>query len=134
MLVPSDAIASAGDPAHVTPEQVVIRQVDAFNRRDLAGLLACYAAEAVLLKDGAIIASGIAALRDVYGRQFTVMPMRATVLSRQCHGCWVIDHERTSADWGAPTATALAVYRVRGGLIDQLNILGEEIAYTRLRP
>lgn len=115
---------------HLTPEQIIVRQIEAFNRKDLDGFLACYAPEAVLLRDGALIASGIHALRDIYGYQFTAMPMQATVLSRQCHACWVIDHERAIADGGVPTVTALAVYRVRDGLIDQLNILSEEITYA----
>jgi hypothetical protein len=118
---------------HVTPEQIVIRQIEAFNRKDLDGFLACYAPEAVLLADGVVIASGVDALRGIYGSQFTAVPMRVTVLSRQCHGCWVIDHERTTADSGTPTVTALAVYRVAEGLIDQLNILGGEITHSRSR-
>ncbi|MGV9248671.1 nuclear transport factor 2 family protein [Streptomyces sp. NPDC003710] len=107
--------------------RTVERQIDAYNRQDLKDFLSCYAESVELLVDGVVAASGREALRAMYAGQFAEVRMHATTLGRIHHGEWVVDAERLAGD-GVPAMTVLAVYRVRDGLIDQVQFLGEQAA------
>ncbi|MEU8652763.1 nuclear transport factor 2 family protein [Streptomyces sp. NPDC048737] len=107
--------------------RTVQRQIDAYNRRDLNDFLSCYAESVQLLANGVVSASGKQALRAVYAEQFAEVRVQATSVGRIHHGEWVVDAERIVAD-GAPAMDVLALYRVRDGLIDQVQFLGGEVA------
>jgi hypothetical protein len=102
---------------------VVDRQIDAFNRQALEEFTACYAPHATVLTDGEVVAAGADALRALYARQFAELPLTATVLSRWSQAEWIIDRERVEGD-GIPPMSVLSLYRVRDGLIDQVQFVG----------
>jgi hypothetical protein len=116
-------------PEESTAQEVrtVEQQVDAYNRQDLNDFLSCYADSVELLADGVVAVSGKQALRAMYAKQFAKARVQATSLGRIHHGEWVVDAERLMAD-GEPVMAVLAVYRVRDGLIDQVQFLGGAVA------
>ncbi|MET9833424.1 nuclear transport factor 2 family protein [Streptomyces sp. NPDC006385] len=118
-------MSSGTSPETTSSKDPVERQLDAYNRQALEEFLACYADSAQLLVDGVTAASGKEALREIYARQFAQTPVKATSLGRLRQGEWVVDHERVEAP-SLPTTTVLALYRVRDGLIDQVQFLGQQ--------
>ncbi|MDQ1018106.1 nuclear transport factor 2 family protein [Streptomyces afghaniensis] len=109
-----------------SPEEAVERQFDAYNRQALEEFLACFADSVELLVDGVTAASGKEALREIYGRQFAQAPVKATSLARLRQGEWIVDHERIDGP-ALPSMSVLALYRVRDGLIDQVQFLGQQV-------
>lgn len=102
---------------------VVQRQLDAYNRRDLAALLACYAEDAVQYEfPGRPLAQGRAAIAERMAARFQDPRLHARLRQRSAMGReLVIDEEeitRCGADGGAAQRVGLvAIYRVRQGLI-----------------
>ena len=119
-------MSSGRSPETPSPEEAVERQFDAYNRQALEEFLACYADSAELLVDGVTAASGKEALREIYARQFAETPVEATSLARLRQGEWVADHERIEGP-GVPPSSVLALYRVRDGLIDPVQFLGQQV-------
>jgi hypothetical protein len=115
----SAAVSAAG------PEQVVDRQLDAFNRHDLEAFLAAYAPGAVLYDHpDKVRQSGAAEIRKTYGALFGSNPMlQVTVSSRILQGPFVVDHETVTGVAGAPPSTQIVVYEVWDGKITRLWIL-----------
>jgi hypothetical protein len=112
--------------AVLAPDEIVERQIDAFNRRSLDDFMACFADSARLVLDGEVAASGREALREVYGPQFAGAAVRATVLSRITQAEWVVDRERADGPDGS-AMTVLALYRTRDGLIDRVQLMGQQV-------
>lgn len=105
--------------------QVVERQIAAYNSQLLDDFMDCYADQAELLIDGVLAISGQEALRGMYAQQFATKPAQAAVLGRIVQGEWIIDHERVVVEGQA--ATLVAMYRIRDGLIQQVNFVGQEV-------
>jgi uncharacterized protein (TIGR02246 family) len=107
----------------VEPEEVVQRQVDAFNAHDLEAFLATYAEDAVAAggdgMDGAI--QGRQALRAHYARRLAQPGLRATIEQRVRLGRWVVDYEIVENDAGS--TAALAVYELDGDVIRRSTIV-----------
>jgi hypothetical protein len=106
--------------ASLTPEEVVQRQLDAYNARDVEALLAIYADDAQLFEHpDALIASGSAALRERFAARFQEPNLHATLLSRIIMGPVVVDHEQVRRTFpeGAGTIELIMTYEVRDGRI-----------------
>jgi hypothetical protein len=107
----------------VEPEDIVQRQVDAFNAHDVDAFLATYAADAVAAggdgMDGPV--QGHDALRAHYASRLAQPGLRATIEQRVRLGRWVVDYEVVENDAGA--TPALAVYEVEGSLIRRSTIV-----------
>jgi hypothetical protein len=107
---------------------VVDRQVAAYCDRDLERFLGCYAA-GVRVKDfdGNVLMDGLEAMRGQYGPMFRDSPqLRAEIPCRIVAGDYVIDEEDISGMVVAgfpPTMHAVAIYRVRDGLIHDVVLL-----------
>lgn len=103
-----------------TPEAVVQRQLDAYNARDLAALLAIYAEDAELLEHpNTLLARGSAALRERFAARFREPNLQAALQKRIVMGNFVFDHEivtRTFPD-GPGTLEVVMIYEVRDGRI-----------------
>lgn len=110
-------IEGAGVPD--TAEAVVQRQVEAYNRHDIAAFAATYAPDVELYELGAKAGTPFLSGRDRmatdYGPFFAKAKPRATIVSRTVTGDFVTDHERVVA--GAETIDAVAIYQVERGLI-----------------
>ncbi|MEV6583662.1 nuclear transport factor 2 family protein [Streptomyces sp. NPDC051582] len=112
-------------PVDTVEAQLVERQIDAYNSQSLDDFMDCYADQAELLIDGVPAVTGQEALRGMYAQQFATKPARATVLGRIVQGELVIDQERVVVDGDA--ATVVAIYRIRDGLIQQVNFVGQQV-------
>lgn len=105
---------------------VVQAQLDAYNARDIDAFAATFALACVGvdLDSGNTRFSGIDALRERYGKQFREQPkQRSAVVNRSVVGDYVFDLEHitgstTPTGEPVPPFFLMAIYRVRGGLID----------------
>jgi len=98
---------------------VVQRQVDAYNARDLRAFLANFSEQIAIYRMPAPepALTGKAALAEFYAHErFNLPQLRADILARIAMGNKVIDHERIHGVRAAPFETA-AVYEVIDGLI-----------------
>jgi hypothetical protein len=104
-----------------TPVDVVQRQLDAYNRRDLDAFCATFHPAARIFDLGAEAPSvdGIDAIRARYADLFARSPMlHSVVLTRTTLGRAVVDLERiTGRNGSADAVDLLAIYEVRDGLI-----------------
>jgi hypothetical protein len=110
----------------VNPEAVVQRQLDAYNARDLEGLMATYAPDARHYEyPDTLLAAGGEALRERFSLRFREPNLHARLLHRTVMGHLVIDHEvitRTFPE-GPGTLEMLCFYEVREGRIAAARFL-----------
>jgi len=107
---------------------VVDRQVAAYRDRDLERFLGCYAAGVRVRDfDGNVLMDGLEAMRAQYGPMLRdSSQLRAEIPRRIVAGDYVIDEEDISGMVvaGFPrTVHAVAIYRVRDGLIHDVVLL-----------
>ena len=114
---------TAATPAALIPPNpvdVVQRQVDAYNARDIEAFLSFYAEDAQLarLATGEVLAAGHETMRETYAAMFEASPeLDCSITSRTVSGNMVIDHEFVTGMRGGPPVRAAAVYEVDNGLI-----------------
>ena len=104
----------------MNPEQVVQRQLEAYNARDVEALLASYAPDAEQYElHGGRLAFGRAEMRPRFLTRFAEPDLHAQLLSRTVMGGVVVDHERITRNFaeGRGTLEMLCIYEVRDGLI-----------------
>jgi hypothetical protein len=114
----------------MSPEEVVGRQVDAYNAHDLETFVACYAVDVVVMSGtGEVMMEGSDALRDQYGQWFRDMPdLHAEVLGRVAHESWVVDHERAASPSLGLEMEGLIAYRIQGEVIDRVVMMATDAA------
>lgn len=101
------------------PEDVVQRQLVAYNTKDLDAFVAQYADDAREYRPPATepFLEGKAAFRAYYGGKRFVLPdLHAEVVQRMVVGSKVVDHERI-AGIGSSVVEGVAVYEIVGGMI-----------------
>jgi hypothetical protein len=101
-------------------EAVVQRQLDAYNARDVAALLATYADDAMMFEHPSkLLASGSAALRERFVARFQEPDLHARLLGRIVLGSRVVDHERITRNFpeGTGTVELVMIYEVQNGRI-----------------
>ena len=112
------------------PAAVVQRQLEAFNARDLDGLLAVYAEGAQMFEHpDKLLASGAAGLRERFVACFQEPNLHAALLNRMVMGHTVIDHEEVSRTFpeGPGKLRLLMIYEVHGDRIARAwSIAGEK--------
>ena len=107
-------------------EMVVQRQLDAYNAKDVEGILATYAADAQQFEHpGKLLASGHDQLRQRFAARFAEPDLRAQLLNRMVMGNVVIDHERVTRNFpeGRGTIELVAIYEVREGKIARATFI-----------
>ena len=120
------------DPAVLVPrgpEAIVQAQLDAYNARDIEAFLATYTDDVrvMSLPTAKVKLTGKAALRKVYQALFEASPkLNCTIVNRTVSGSWVIDRELVLGIRGGPPIRAVALYRVRDGLIAEVWFLPKE--------
>ena len=99
-------------------ETVVQRQLDAYNRRDLAAFLDCYAEDAKLYRPPHTLSlEGRDAIATRYGTMFEQSPgLHASIVKRIVLDRFVIDHEHVEGQPRGPFDAA-AIYEVVDGRI-----------------
>ena len=109
-----------------TPEDVVQRQLDAYNARDLPALLETYAPDALQFEHPArLVASGHAQIRERMAVRFQEPNLHARLIQRAVMGSVVVDHEevtRTFAE-GPGKIELVAIYEVHEGKIRSASIV-----------
>lgn len=119
-----------------TPADIVQRQLNAYNARDLDAFIATYHADASLydFPDTPRMA-GHAAMRERYGRLFSRVPtLHAQVPRRIVSGNYVIDEEVVTGLPNGATVRATAIYEVRDGLISRVWFIPAEDQERSERP
>ena len=107
-------------PSSNHPEAVVQRQLDAFNARDLAQLLAVYADDAEMFEHPAkLVAQGSDALRQRFKIRLQEPNLHATLLKRIVSGNFVVDHESVARTFpeGPGRIELVMIYEVKDGRI-----------------
>ena len=104
------------------PVDLVQRQLEAYNARDLEAFVATYSETIKVFRMPAAepAIAGKAQLSEIYATQrFNLPGLRAEIVNRIALGNKVIDHERV---WGvhARPVEVVAVYEVSGGLIQNV--------------
>jgi hypothetical protein len=111
----------------VVPVDIVQRQLDAYNRRDLDEFCATFADDATIYELGAPAPSfaGKAAIRERYRALFRASPaLHSVIVSRMTLGRVVIDHEHVTGRDGSPDLyEVIALYEVADGLICRVHFV-----------
>ena len=113
----------------VSAEEVVQRQVDAYNARDIEAFVGFYAPDATLMRltTGEVFCSGRDQMRETYAAMFEVSPeLECTIMNRTVSNDMVVDHELVTGMRGGPPVRAVAVYEVEDGLIQRVWFLPKE--------
>jgi hypothetical protein len=103
---------------------VIDRQVDAYNARDIEGFVACYASDAVV-EDGHsnVLMRGREAIRAEYEPFFRDFPsLHGEVVRRISVGGWTVDEEVITG-WQADPVAAVVAYHVADGQIERVLLL-----------
>jgi uncharacterized protein (TIGR02246 family) len=106
---------------HDEPAQVVQRQLDAYNARDIEAFLAVFADDAGLFDLGnpSPTTVGKAAIRARYQALFDASPkLHSVVINRTAFGAVVVDLEQiTGRNGGDAVMELMMIFEVRDGLI-----------------
>jgi hypothetical protein len=107
------------------PLELVEARRRAFNKRDIEGLCACFAANAVMADyDGQVANVGLAAIRQRMLDLFAAFPkVKAQALKRMEVGAVVIEHERLTNGPEGAAAEAGAIYRIAGEKIVRVDFV-----------
>jgi putative hydrolase of HD superfamily len=103
-----------------SPADVVQRQLDAYNAKDIQSLLAIYADDAELYEHpSTLLAKGSSALRERFLVRFKEPNLHATLINRIATGDIVIDHESITRTFpeGPGTQELTMIHEVRSGRI-----------------
>jgi hypothetical protein len=111
-----------------TPEQVVQRQLDAYNARDIDAFMATYSDDIELYNyPNKLVGKGKASMRKTYGYIFSKMTeLHCTIVKRIVLGNKVIDQESVKGFPGwkkKGPLEAVAVYTVTNGLISKVTFI-----------
>jgi hypothetical protein len=112
----------------MTPEQIVQRQLEAYNAHDLDAFCDTYAedVEIIRLPDPAPALRGRDALRAFYASQrFNLPALHATIRQRMVLGNKVIDHEHVTG-LDPQSREVVAIYEVIDGLIARVWFVAPE--------
>ena len=104
------------------PGEVVQRQLDAYNARELEALLQVYAVDAQLFEHPAtLLAQGSDAIRQRFQLRFQETNLHARLLHRIVMGSMVVDHEEVTRTFpeGPGTLELTMLYEVRGDRISR---------------
>lgn len=112
-------------------DDAVEAQLAAYNRRDIDAFIRCYSEDCLIEDaDGKQLMRGRTEMRARYRALFESSPeLHAEITSRVRIGLHVIDEERitgrVSPEGSPPVRRAVAVYRLRDGLIDHVRFYRE---------
>ena len=110
------------------PELTVQKQVEFYNNHDLEGFISTYHkdAELINLTDNSVILKGTENFHKRYKERFEVQKARAEIVNRMVIGNMVIDHEHIKKANSSEIMKAVAIYRVKDGLIEKVWFIFEQ--------
>ncbi|OYX48656.1 MAG: hypothetical protein B7Y90_09485 [Alphaproteobacteria bacterium 32-64-14] len=109
-----------------TPRDIANAQLVAYNARDLAAFMALFADDAWLedLPAGQRHATGRPAITEIYRARFGDNPsLHCVVHSTMDLGDFAIDHETVTGLSDGGQIDCIAMYEVRGGLIQSVRFI-----------
>ena len=105
-----------------TAQDVVQRQANAFNFHDTEVFAEMYAPNAVMRRDGKVVASSRREIQLYYGQRFKEFPaLHSEILSRDVRGSTIIDKQRVTGGRDKPV-NATITFSVEGGQISEADI------------
>lgn len=110
----------------ISPEQVIQRQLDAYNARDLDAWLATYAEDAQQYEYPAkLLATGHAQIRERSVARFQEPNLHARLIKRTVIGDMVVDHEAVTRTFpeGPGSIELVCIYQVRDGRIQTASFV-----------
>ena len=117
-------------PTSMTPEQVVQKQLDTYNSKDLDGFMSTMDKDVALysFKDGKETARGFSEVKAIYANLFKESPqLHSTLTNRIVLDNQVIDHETITGRMGSKSPIELVViYEVRAEKIFKITVLRKE--------
>lgn len=115
----------------MTPEQVVQKQLETYNQRDINGFMSLIAENVTFhaFSDGKITMAGASACKEFYSNLFEASPnLHSTVLQRTIFGNKIIDHERiTGRNGNKDIVELILIYEIEKELITKVTVLRKEI-------
>jgi hypothetical protein len=106
--------------AFIKPEEIVQKQLNAYNARDNAALLSIYADDAQMFEHPSrLLASGSAELRERLVARFKEPDLHAALRQRVVMGQIVVDHEEVTRNFpeGRGKMELIMIYQVQNGRI-----------------
>lgn len=110
-------------------EEIVQKQVEAYNTRNLENFLDCHATNIQLfsLFDNTPYSVGKENLKNVYKEVFENSPeLHTEIINRMVMGNIVIDHEIVTGRKGVEKSTIIAIYEIENGLISKARFIREK--------
>jgi hypothetical protein len=104
----------------MSPEQVIQKQVEAYNSRDIDTFVACHHKEVKLytFPETNPFAVGQHRIREIYADVFDMSPtLHTKILNRMSFGNTVIDHEIVTGRKGIGHLELIAIYQVEADQI-----------------
>ncbi len=96
----------------ILPEQVVQRNLECYNNRDIKGFMESFSADITLytFPDPEPTLEGLEAIQNFYSRLFEASPkLHSTILNRIVFDNKIIDHERIVGRMGSDAALEIVV-------------------------
>lgn len=117
------AAMAQSESTPLSAEQIVQRQLDAYNTHDLDAFVATYADNIEIFRHpGEPMLKGQAALRASYGPLFAQAKPAARVTNRTVMGDQIVDVEAITVG-GTEHCCAVAVYKVANGRIVRVDFI-----------
>lgn len=112
----------------LTPAQIVQKQFDAYNQRNLKAFLEPYADSIKIFKfPDKLLYSGKKQMREKYKDSFANTPdLHSTLINRTILGNTVIDNEYIVTDRNKPATELLVIYKIKNQKIVEIYWLRKE--------
>lgn len=128
LLLFASLSAIAQHPESQSVTEPVIRQLEAYNNRDIDAFAMAFSDTVrVYRQPGVLTYQGREELHKRYGQMFENTPdLHCQLVNRIVSGNVVIDHERVQFDKNQPRREAIAVYRIRNGEIVEVTFISPD--------
>ncbi|WP_457091319.1 nuclear transport factor 2 family protein [Microvirga sp. P5_D2] len=104
----------------VKPAEIVGRQLDAYNARDIDAFMACWAEDAQYYAfPDTLLAEGVQQIRERHVVRFQEPNLHGKLVARMTAGTMVVDQEIVTRTFpeGPGTVEVIAIYEIEDGLI-----------------
>ena len=127
LIIHNFSFQTSEAPQTMSPEQIVQKQLDTYNARDIEGFMSVMDEDVALynFSDGELLAKGKANVKSSYTNLFKNSPRLKSVLTnRIVLGHQVIDHESITGRMGNPEVLELVViYELRAEKIYKITVI-----------
>ncbi|MCC6573035.1 MAG: nuclear transport factor 2 family protein [Planctomycetes bacterium] len=109
----------------MTPEELIQKQLDAYNTCDIDGFCATCAKD-ILVRDGdgKVICKGVKEVRERYGPLFKDNPHQMAIIEQRLSGgIYVVDEEVVTGRADGVQRRALILYKVVNDLCTEMTIV-----------